>query len=67
MEPAPRSTLELAAQIVAAAITAKYLSLAPDPRSKQQTAEHDASQLGRAFTLVHEAIYNEHRRISGTK
>lgn len=66
MESAP-STMDIACKIVVAAIESKTLSLQPDPRVRQNTLDHDAAQIARAFTLIHDAVYNEHRRISGQK
>jgi len=66
MEPAP-NTMDIACKIVVAAIESKTLSLQPDPRVRQNTLDHDAAQIARAFTLIHDAVYNEHRRISGQK
>lgn len=58
-----KNSLELAADVVVAALNAKGISLAPDPRTKINTAEHDASQIARAFTLIHDAIVNEQKRV----
>jgi hypothetical protein len=62
-----KSSSELAADIVVAALTAKALTLAPDPRTKSSTAEHDATQIARAYTVIHDAIVNEQKRISSRK
>jgi hypothetical protein len=61
------NTMQIACEIVVAAIEAKTLTLQPDPRVRQNTLDHDSAQIARAFTLIHDAIYNEYRRISGQK
>ena len=59
------NTMQMACNIIVAALESKTLSLQPDPRVRQNTLDHDAAQIARAFTLVHDAIFNEYRRVSG--
>ena len=67
MMESSKSSLEIASSIVVAALESKTLSLQPDPRVRQNTLDHDAAQIGRAFALIHDAVFNELRRVSTVK
>ncbi len=62
-----KSTAELATEILVAALAAKAITLSPDPRTKTSTAEHDASQIARAYTLIHDAMVVETKRVTTRK